>query len=76
MQDLNLPSLPDLFDLSPLLWAAGGVLVLFALYVLPLLACALLCSGRVGANADRQLDRLFGLFHALIDAFKHRGGQQ
>ena len=76
MQDLDLSSLFELVDPSPLLWAASGVLVLFALYVLPLLVCALLCRGRLATNADRQLDRFFDLFHALIECFKNRGGQR
>jgi hypothetical protein len=72
VQDVHPSSLVDLLDPLPLLWATGGVLLLFAVYILPLLVCAVLCRGRVATNANRQLDRFFRLFHALIECFKRQ----
>jgi hypothetical protein len=67
--DRYLPSLPDLFDPTPLVWIVGA----FTVYVLLLLPFALL-KGEVGKNARAILKDLFALFHALLDIFKGRGG--
>ena len=77
MQESSSPSLLELVGLKPLLWAVCVVIVLFVLYLFPLLTCAVLGRGRLAAKANRQLDRFFDLFHAVVDCFrKRRDGQQ
>lgn len=74
MHHLDLPSLDDLLlTLTPALWIGGGVVGAFTFYVLLLLPFAL-AKGEIGRNARLILKDLFGLFHALLEVFKARGG--
>ena len=67
--------LPELPDLTPLVWAAAGVIALFAIAVLLLLPFAL-APGQVGVNARHVLSLLLGVFHHLIEVCQARRGSR